>query len=132
MAITRAFITKDDLHRFLQNHGNSRIKRELLAFLGRHHSTRFAIFAICHSLGYHRVDVEEALTCMIVAGIVEKHHSLSTASYSLTTEDEKRRIVMALAALDWEQWQLLVKEITVNNNGAPGPDAIKNECLVKG
>ncbi|MDD5126742.1 MAG: hypothetical protein PHR43_01380 [Dehalococcoidales bacterium] len=111
MVTTHALTTRDELCRFIKQNAETRLKRELLAFLGRHSCTRFAISAICHYLGCHRLDIEEVLTSLISAGLITRDNSSGTIFYSLTTSKEKRRMVIELAALDWEQRQLIARQL---------------------
>jgi hypothetical protein len=44
---------------------------------------------------------------MVDEGLLEEKTGNGVALYLLTTNEERRRAVLELAALSWEQWQLM-------------------------
>jgi hypothetical protein len=103
--------TEGDLYRFLEEHGNNRVKRELLAFLGRHPNARFTRYVMCYALDCGKLEVERALRALIEAELVDMHGDDSLTLYSLTRNEEKRQPVLELASLGWDQWQLMIRLI---------------------
>lgn len=101
-------VIRAEVYRFLQEHGDSRVKRELLLFWGMHPNARFDRRAICYALDCNKLEAEKALRAMVGEGLLEERTGNGVALYLLTTDDERRRSVLELAALSWEQWQLMV------------------------
>ena len=102
---------EDSLYRFLEEHGNDRIKRGLLLFWGMHPNARFDTRTICCAVDCHKLDAERALKAMEENGLVDKYMHNGVTLYSLSTNQERRRPVLELAALGWDQWLLLRKRI---------------------
>jgi hypothetical protein len=93
---------QEGLYHFLEEHGNNRIKRELLDFWGRHPDARFSRYVICFALDCGKLEAERALKAMVDAGLVDNHENNGVTLYSLTKNEEKRRPVLELVALDWD------------------------------
>ena len=108
---TLSVSTEEVLYRFLEQHGNDRVQRELLAFLGRHPNAKFARFVICRALDYGKLEVDSALRALLDAGLVDNNANNGLTLYSLTTNEEKRRPVLELAALGWDRWQFMLKRL---------------------
>ena len=104
-------LNEESLYRFLEEHGNNRAKRRLLFFWGMHPNAKFARSAICHALDSSKLEVNKALRDVVKAGLVDTHILNEVTFYSLTTNDERRQPVLELAALSWDQWQLMLKRI---------------------
>ena len=102
-------VIKTEIYRFLQEYGDSRVKRELLLFWGMHPNARFDRRAICYALDCNKLDAERALRTMVEEGLLDETMCNSVTLYLLTTNEERRRAVLELAALSWEQWQLMVR-----------------------
>lgn len=103
--------TQEELYRFLEEHGNNRVKRELLNFWGRHPDARFSRYAICFALDCGKLEAEKALRAMVDAGLVDNHKNNGLTLYSLTKNEEKRRRVLELAAVGWDQWNIMIKRM---------------------
>jgi hypothetical protein len=103
--------TQEELYRFLEKHGNNRVKRELLDFWGRHPGTKFSRYAICFALDCGKLEADRNLRDMVDAGLLDNHANNGLSFYSLTRNEEKRRLVLELAALGWDQWNILTKRI---------------------
>jgi hypothetical protein len=106
------------LYRFLEEHGDNQVKRDLLAFLGRHPNAKFARYIICRVLDYGKLEVGRALRALVDARIVDDHTNNGLTLYSLTTDEEKRRPVLELAALGWDQWQFMLKRIELKKQSS--------------
>ena len=105
-------IIKDNLCRFLDRYGNNRVKRELLLFWGMHPNAKFNRSAICYAVGCNKLDAERALMTMVEEGLLDTYpNGNGVTLYSLTRNDERRRPVLELATLGWDQWQLMLKRI---------------------
>lgn len=104
-------LTEESLYRFLEQHGDSRVKRELLAFWGRHPNAKFSKRVLCYTLDCNKLDAERTLRAMVEAGLLDKHISNSVTLYSLTTNEDSRRPILALATLGWDRWQLMIKRV---------------------
>jgi hypothetical protein len=103
--------TQEELYRFLEEHGNNRVKRELLEFWGLHPDAKFSRYAICFALDCGKLEADRALRDMVDAGLVDNHANNGLPLYSLTRNEEKRQPVLELAALSWNQWNILTKRI---------------------
>jgi hypothetical protein len=108
---TTNVLTEEKLYRFLEEHGNNRVKRELLAFWGKHPDANFSRRVICYALNCGKLEAEGALRAMVEEGLLDKHITNGVTLYSLTTDEEKRRPVLELATLGWEQWNIMIKHI---------------------
>ncbi len=100
--------TKESLYCFLQEHGDSRVKRELLLFWGMHPNARFDHRAVHYAVDYSKMETERALRTMVEEELLDKNICNGVTLYSLTTKEERRRAVLELAALSWDQWQLML------------------------
>jgi hypothetical protein len=100
---------EDNLYQFIRKYADKPLKMELLAFWGRHPNAKFAELAIYYAQASRKVDVCRALEDMVEAGLVDIHIHNGTPLYSLTTNEEKRRLIMKLATLDWDQQQLALR-----------------------
>jgi hypothetical protein len=100
------------LYQFIRKYADEPLKMELLAFWGRHPNAKFSKLAIYHVEDCRKVDVCRALEDMGVAGLVDAHIYNGTPLYSLTMNEEKRRLVMKLATLGWDQQQLVLRLIS--------------------
>jgi hypothetical protein len=109
----------NDLYRFLREHGNNRVKRELLLFWGMHPRAKFNKFTICYAIDSSKLDMTRALKDMIAEGLVETHAGNIEPLYSLTTDEERRRPVLELAAIGWDGYQLMLKRMEQEINEAP-------------
>jgi hypothetical protein len=101
--------TEERLYRFLQEHGDNRVKRELLLFWGMHPNARFDRRAVCYALDCNKLDAEMALGTMVDEGLLDKDTCNGVTLYLLTAEEERRRAVLELAALSWDQWQSMLR-----------------------
>lgn len=108
---TLSISTEEELYCFLEEHGDNRVKREILSFLGRHPNTRFARYVICRALDYGKLEVDRALSTLVDERLVDNQANNGLTLYSLTTREEKRQPVLELAALGWDRWQLMLRRI---------------------
>ena len=104
-------LTEESLYRFLGEHGNSRVKRQLLLFWGMHPKAKFSMLALRCAVDCSRLDMKMALRSMIEEGLLDTHIYNDVPLYSLTRNEERRRPVLELAALGWDQWLLMRKRI---------------------
>ena len=103
--------TEESLYRFLEEHGNNRVKRELLLFWGMHPNAKFSRFAICYAVDSNKLDMKMALRDMVEAKLLDTHIYNGVTLYSLTTNEDRRRPLLALAALGWNRWQLMLRRM---------------------
>ena len=103
--------TEENLYCFLEERGANRVERELLAFWGRHSDAKFSRRVICYALDCSKLEAEEVLRATVEEGLLDKHITNGVTLYSLTRNEEKRRPVVDLAALGWDQWQHIVRHI---------------------
>jgi len=108
---TAKVLTEENLYRFLEQHENNRVKRELLAFWGIHPNAKFGRRAICYALDCGKLEADRALRALVEAGLIDTHMNNGLTLYSLTRDEAKRRMVLELATLDWDQRQLMLKRI---------------------
>ena len=103
--------TEESLYRFLEEYGRNREERELLAFWGMHPNARFTRYAICYGLDCNKQEANRALMALVEQGIIDTSSSNGLIFYSLTKNEEKRRPVVELAALGWDQWLAMLRRI---------------------
>lgn len=108
---TLTISTEENLYRFLEVHGNNRVKRELLTFLGMHPNAKFTRHVICYALDCGKLEVDRALKALVGAELVDTHVDNSLTLYSLTKNEEKHRPVLELAAMGWDQRRLMLRRI---------------------
>ena len=106
---TPSFLNEEFLSRFLQEHSDHRVKRELLLFWGMHPNAKFSRFAICYAVDSNKLDMKMALRDMVEAKLLDARIYNSVTLYSLTTNEDIRRLLLALAALGWDRWQLMLR-----------------------
>ena len=104
-------LNEQSLYRFLEEHGDNQVKRRLLFFWGSHPNAEFARNAIGYALDFSKLELDKALRVLVEAGLVDTHIHNDMTFYSLTTNNENRQPVLALAALGWDQWQLMLKRM---------------------
>lgn len=114
--ITPYVLAEESLYHFLEEHGNNRVKRELIHFWGIHPNARFDRKGICYALDCSKLDAERALGAMVEEGLLNKHVAKGVTLYSLTTNQERRQPILALATLDWGRWQLMIKRVDRKTN----------------
>ena len=102
---------EENLYQFIRKYADEPLKMELLAFWGRHPNAKFNKLAIYHVQDSRQVDVCRALEDMAEAGLVDAHIHNGTPLYSLTMNEEKRRLVIKLATLGWDQQQFVLRLI---------------------
>jgi hypothetical protein len=105
--------TEGCLYRFLEEYGDNREKSQLLRFWGTYPNARFTRYAICYGLDWSKLGANRALKALVDAGVVDTHSHNGLTFYSLTENEEKRRPVVELAALGWDQWQRMLKRIEI-------------------
>ena len=104
-------LNEQSLYRFPEEHGDNRVKKRLLFFWGSHPNAKFARNAIGYALDSGKLEVDNALRDLVQVGLVDTHMHNDMTFYSLTMNNEKRRLVLALAALGWDRWQLMLKRM---------------------
>lgn len=104
-------LTEERLYRFLKKHGDNRVKRELLLFWGMHPNARFDRKTTCYALDCSKLDAEGTLRAMVEEGLLDTHIYNGVTLYSLTTNEDRRRPLLALAALGWDRWQLMIMRV---------------------
>lgn len=108
---TPSMLTEEQLLRLLEECARDRLKIELLAFWGRHPNARFSRGAISCALDCKKLSVDRALKDMVETGLVDTHSCNGVPVYSLTANEERRRPVIELASLGWDQLQLMVRRV---------------------
>jgi len=103
---------EEKLYQFIRKYANEQLKMELLTFWGRHPNTKLSKLAIYHVQDCRKIDVCRALEDIAEAGLVDTHIHNGTLLYSLTTNEEKRQLVIKLATLGWDQWQFVLRQIS--------------------
>jgi hypothetical protein len=85
-----------EVTQFVNQHGNTELKRDLLRFWNRYPYAKFTSGIIAHALHNRKVDIEEALESLVNAMLIEKHTRRGLPFYCLTAEPEKRQWVLSL------------------------------------
>jgi hypothetical protein len=96
---------------FLNRYGNTRAKQELLLFWVLHPNARFSRLAVLSAMECSRLDVEKALESMTDDNLVDVCSENRLTTYSLTKNDDIRRMVSLLGTLDWSQRQNMFARI---------------------
>jgi len=94
-------VNKERLIRFLEEHGNTFSKLEVLLFLSRHPQAKFSFDAIAGSRGARRLELADGVKSLVREGIV--HAEVSDRDmvwFSLTANQSKRKCVEELTELD--------------------------------
>jgi len=102
-------LTEEDLSRFLEKHGNNRVKRELLLFWAMHPKARFSQLAICCALECNKPAVKVALKTLVKEGLLDTRSHNNVTLYSLTTNEKRRQPVLGLVALGWGRRKLMLR-----------------------
>ena len=116
--VTLSTLNEASLYRFLEEYGNNRVKREVLFFWGCHPNAKFTRHIICYALDCSKLEVDRELRALVKAELVDIHILNGVTFYSLTANEERRRPVLELAALDWNQRQLMLKRIKLEGKVA--------------
>jgi hypothetical protein len=111
-------LTRESLQRFLAEYGDNQVKRELLLFWGLHPNAKFNRFAICYAVDSRQFYAKIALKDMVEAGLVDVYVNNGETLYSLTQNELRRRPVLELAALGWDQWQLMLRQLDGSATGS--------------
>ena len=80
-------LNEESLYRFLEEHGDNRVKMRPLIFWGCHPNAKFARNAIGYALDSSKLEVDNALRVLVQAGLVDTHMHNDMTFYSLTTND---------------------------------------------
>ena len=88
-----------EVTQFVNQHGNTGLKLDLLFFWNRYPYAKFTSGIIAHAVHCNRrVDIEEALESFVKAMLIEKHTRQGLPFYCLTADPEKRQWVLSLSA----------------------------------
>ena len=102
---------EERLCKFLENYAGDRMGTKLLAFWGRHPDTGFTKSAICWALDCKKHDINRALKDMVEAGLIDMYECNSVLLYSLTANEERRRLVLELTSLGWNWWRIALGRV---------------------
>jgi len=92
---------EERLLRFLEEHGNTFSKLEVLLFLGRHPHTRFSLDALVGGGEANRPQLVDGVRSLVEEGIVSEEKGEHGSSwYFLTRDEQNRRLVEWLGMLD--------------------------------
>ncbi|MFC2042521.1 hypothetical protein ACFLTV_03445 [Chloroflexota bacterium] len=116
---TTNVLTEEKLYRFLKEHGDNRVKRELLAFWSKHPCAKISRRVICDILHCTKLEAEVSLRHMVEEGLLDKHITNGITLYTLTKNEEKRRSVLKLAYLGWDQRNIMVKRMEQCDKSEP-------------
>jgi hypothetical protein len=99
--------TGTDLYAFLKTNGGTRAKQEVLLFWALHPNARFSKLAVLSAVECSRIDVERALTDMVNDKLVDTHCYNGLVTYSLTCNEDIRRMMALFGTLDWSQRRII-------------------------
>jgi hypothetical protein len=99
--------TGTDLYEFLRTNGGTRAKQEVLLFWILHPNASFSKLAVLSAMECSRIDVERALTDMVHDKLVDTHCHNGLATYSLTSNEDIRRMMALFGTLDWSQRRII-------------------------
>ena len=118
--------TTADLRALMSRYGDNRAKRELLLFWALHPRARFSRLAILCATECSRSDVDEALRTTVETGLVDIQCHNGSPVYSLTSNEDVRRVLAVLSTLDWSQKHSLFDQIRLADS--PGGPATRREA----
>ena len=101
-------LREKEMRVFLEKYAHDRIRIELLDFWRRHPNARFAVGAISCALDCRRLETRRALSELVENGVVESVFQDGLPLYFLTLDETRRRLVLEVAAIDWEKWRALI------------------------
>ena len=87
-------LTERELRQFLEEYGGDRLKREILAFWGRHPQAKFSLATMACALDCRKLDMERSLRAMVNAGLVDTYCYNGQPFYSLTADEQRRRPIL--------------------------------------
>jgi hypothetical protein len=87
-----------EVTQFVNQYGNTELKRDLLRFWNRYPYAKFTSGIIAHALHNRKVDIEEALESLVKATLIEKHTRQGLLFYCLTADPERRQWILSLSA----------------------------------
>ena len=115
------------LHIFLDTYGGTRAKQEVILFWALHPNTKFSRLAIFSAMECSRIDVEKALADMVRDGLLNVHSQNGLVTYSLTSNEDIRRMVALFSTLDWGQRRIVWNHPRLVHsacNLTPGEEAV--------
>ena len=90
-------IRLQDMPQLAENPAFSGLKREVLRFWRKYPFAKFASGIVAGAVACNRkMDVEEALECLVQAELLEKHVQQGLSLYRLTNEPSQRQRVLDL------------------------------------
>ncbi len=113
MVVAETTVIEKPCPSFIKEYLDDRCCLEIIRFFGEYPRTRFSRLAVIHALnvnGGGRFYIERALQQLVDKGVIR----ISTNNiplYALTEDEPLRRSALALARLDWQQWQLVLTQI---------------------
>jgi hypothetical protein len=116
----------EKLYEFIKEYTDGHYCLEILRFFGRCPRARFSELAVVHALDANggRLCIARVLRHLIDKGVVKTYIENNVRLYSLTEDGSLRSLALDLAKLDWNQWQLVVRQVylvhtlTLNPSGA--------------
>lgn len=94
--------TTSELIRFLEKHGNTSAKLQVLLFWGRHPRAKFTLDCIADALDARRLDLKEAVETLVSEGIIERQSDNNGVTWYCVSQP-KREYAEALAMLEWSE-----------------------------
>jgi len=83
----------------MYKHADTSLKRDVLDFWRRYPYAKFTCGIVARAVSSkRRLDVEEALECLVRAELLDKHIQQGMPFYSLTAEPSRRQNVLDLPA----------------------------------
>ncbi len=113
MVVAEVAVTEEPCPSFIKEYADDYGCLEIIRFFGAYPRARFSRLAVVHALNVHggRLYIERALKQLADKGIVRISTNNNILLYSLTEDESLRRPALALARLDWHQWQLALTQI---------------------
>ena len=99
--------TKKLLDVFLDTYGSTRAKQEVILFWALHPNTKFSRLAVLSAMERSRIEVERALTDMVKDGLLNVNSQNGLVTYSLTSNEDIRRMMALFSTLDWGQRRIV-------------------------
>jgi DNA-binding GntR family transcriptional regulator len=97
-------LAEENADRLLRENWDNRVRNNLLLFWGMHPNAKFAVATICHALDCSKLDVQRALGALAEAGLLDREVHNHVTLYSLSTDEERRRLIMEYAAPGHSWW----------------------------
>ena len=113
MAVAETTVAEKPCPLLIKEYADDCYCLEIIRFFGAYPRARFSRLTVAHALNVHggRLYIERVLQQLADKGVIRISTNNNILLYSLTEDESLRRPALALARLDWHQWQLVLTQI---------------------